>query len=111
MIYCSNFQTISVLQVVEIAVPTWKLVLPEKCKFLNDWCEFIETEFKKAISKDTWDILVDFINQVPDFDKYDDSSAWPTAIDEVCYYCRATLLWAIYKRGGAIVVVERRTLN
>lgn len=35
--------------VIEIAVPTWKLVLKEKCKFVDEWCEFVEQEYKKGL--------------------------------------------------------------
>lgn len=67
----------------EIAVPTWKLLLKDRYKYIDEWCIFIEQEWKKAISKDTWDQFLDFTRQVGDnFEKYDPDGAWPVAVDE-----------------------------
>lgn len=65
----------------EIALPTWKLVLKEKCKYIDEWCSFMESDFKKAVTLDTWNVFLEFINQVTDFAQYDSDSAWPSAID------------------------------
>ena len=64
-------------------MPTWNLILKDKYKKIDEWCEFIQNDFKKAISRDTWDLFLDFINQVNEnFDNFEEDGAWPVAIDE-----------------------------
>lgn len=47
----------------EVAVLGWKCLFHEQHPFhayLGYWVEFLETEYKKAISKDTWNMLLEF---------------------------------------------------
>jgi DCN1-like protein 1/2 len=38
----------------DAAVPTWKLIMQGRYKYLPEWCDFIENVFKKSITLDTW---------------------------------------------------------
>jgi DCN1-like protein 1/2 len=67
---------------VDIAVPTWKMLLAGRYKYIDDWCNFIENDYKKAIQKDTWNLFYDFIQAVGDnLSLYSEDQAWPIAID------------------------------
>jgi hypothetical protein len=42
----------------------WNILLGDRCPFLPLWCDFLtESEKVEAISKDTWYMLYDFIDQ------------------------------------------------
>jgi len=46
------------------------------------WLEYMEARDDIAVSKDTWQMLPDFIRSFDgDFNKHDDQAAWPTIID------------------------------
>ena len=68
----------------DTALAMWQLLLPEtKWPFIEDWCTYIEEHHKRAVSKDTWVQLLDFIRNIsPDFSNYDENGAWPYLIDE-----------------------------
>jgi len=66
----------------EIAVPLWTLLLKDKFFFLEEWCTFVQ-KIGKAISKDTWSLILDFAMTInKDLSNYDDDGAWPIMIDE-----------------------------
>lgn len=74
---------------VDTAIGLWELLLTGKCKFLNQWIEFFRTEKKdvKVISKDTWNMLLELIEQTHgDFNNYVDDGAWPVLIDQFYEY-------------------------
>lgn len=64
----------------DVAVDYWKALLAGKWPHLDAWCTFITEHFKKAISKDTWKQLLDFIGT--DLAAYDPDAAWPLTMDE-----------------------------
>ncbi|KAK9318868.1 Cullin binding-domain-containing protein [Lipomyces orientalis] len=79
----------------DTAVEYWKLLLEDKfpsedlfCK----WITFVTAEHKKAVPKDTWNMLLDFVVNVlgPDngLDSYDAEGAWPSIFDEFVAYLR-----------------------
>ena len=55
-----------------------------KQKFpLDLWCEFVSTQHKKAISKDAWKSLWDFMQSTaPDLSNYSEDEGWPVLMDE-----------------------------
>ncbi|KAF8550649.1 defective in Cullin neddylation protein 1 [Imleria badia] len=47
------------------------------------WLEYMKARDDFAVSKDTWQMLPDFIRSFDgDFSKHDDQAAWPTIIDQ-----------------------------
>jgi DCN1-like protein 1/2 len=68
----------------ETALAMWQLLIPEsKWSYIGEWCSYLEEHHKRAVSKDTWIQLLDFINNISeDFSNYDEDGAWPYLIDE-----------------------------
>jgi hypothetical protein len=64
---------------VDEACAMWSLVF-DKWPLLADWNNFIQTQYKKAISRDVWNMLFDFTQT--DLAKYDANACWPVLIDE-----------------------------
>ena len=80
----------------QTGIALWKMLLDCKFVHLEAWCDYMENEFQKSITKDTWKLLLEFSNQAnEDLSNIDlDNSAWPVVIDEFVEYVRA-------KRGSA----------
>mmetsp|Transcript_10145 Transcript_10145/g.17665 ORF Transcript_10145/g.17665 Transcript_10145/m.17665 type:complete len:248 (-) Transcript_10145:498-1241(-) len=69
----------------ETATGMWQLLLGRVRPWtrLDVWLEFLAKHHNRAISKDTWNQLYDFVQTVkPDFSNYDENSAWPYLLDE-----------------------------
>jgi DCN1-like protein 1/2 len=69
----------------DVAIAMWRLLLAEKFPFIQKWFDFLEKREKRHdISKDTWEMLLDFLNiiQKNGISGYDPNSAWPILIDE-----------------------------
>jgi DCN1-like protein 1/2 len=50
----------------EYAVELWKMTLANRFKHLELWIQFLISKHNRAISKDTWALLIEFIRQVND---------------------------------------------
>lgn len=69
----------------ESAVAYWDLLLAGKFDKLADWNDFIANVYKKSISKDTWNMVLEFANYLnddPALTNYDLEASWPSVIDE-----------------------------
>ena len=73
----------------EVAVAMWRLLFgSHSWPLAGRWCDFVEGEYKRAVSKDAWAQLLDFVETIdPDLSNYDDDgsgggSAWPCMIDD-----------------------------
>lgn len=72
----------------DTAVGMWQLLFAEKqWPLIGHWCQFVQERHSKAISRDTWAQLLDFVNTVePSLSNYDPDGAWPYLIDEFVDY-------------------------
>ncbi|KAK7688773.1 hypothetical protein QCA50_008312 [Cerrena zonata] len=62
---------------------------PEYTKW---WLEFLGQKGGKGISRDTWQMFLDFMRTVDSkFEKYDEESAWPSLIDDFVGYAKERL--------------------
>jgi len=76
---------------IETATAYWGLLLENKFVFLGLWKEFLsgaDGGKRNTIPVDTWNVTLDFVNQVTSFDQYDTEGAWPTLLDEFVEYAR-----------------------
>ncbi|POW07045.1 hypothetical protein PSTT_08582, partial [Puccinia striiformis] len=82
------------------AIPLWELVLPIapgldhkvfKTEYLEWWFDLLRSR-NKSISRDTWNLFLDFVIQLEDrFENYDEMAAWPSLIDDYVTIAREKL--------------------
>ncbi len=73
----------------ETGLAYWELLLRGRFARLDEWKAFVE-EKGRGISRDTWNLLFEFVvgvNQV-DLSDYDEEGAWPVIIDDFVSYAR-----------------------
>ncbi|KAA1068879.1 Scaffold-type E3 ligase [Puccinia graminis f. sp. tritici] len=82
------------------AIPLWELILPLapgldpnvfKPEYLQWWIELLRSR-NKSVSRDTWNLFLDFVVQLEDrFANYDELAAWPSLIDDYVTLAREKL--------------------
>ncbi|KAK9358980.1 Cullin binding-domain-containing protein [Lipomyces starkeyi] len=79
----------------DLAVEYWKLLLEDKFRnedVFSKWITFVTEEHRKAVPKDTWNMLLDFVVNVlgseDGLESYDAEGAWPSVFDEFVAYLR-----------------------
>eukprot|EP00741_Cyanophora_paradoxa_P006891 tig00001049_g6666.t1 len=75
----------------DTAIAVWQLVLKDRFKFLDDWVQFLQEKHSKSISRDSWQLLLQFavqMNADPDLSNFDSDGAWPVLIDEFASWFR-----------------------
>lgn len=75
------------------AICLWYELLSDRCPFLDYWAAFLVDQDKRYISKDCWNIFVDFCREfTQSFAKYDFEGYWPTVTDEFVRFLQANNL-------------------
>ncbi|XBI79612.1 hypothetical protein VPH35_089018 [Triticum aestivum] len=72
----------------ETAIGMWRLLFAERhWPLIDHWCQFLQVRHNKAISRDTWSQLLEFVKTIdPQLSNYDEEGAWPYLIDEFVEY-------------------------
>ncbi|KAI9002341.1 potentiating neddylation domain-containing protein [Gaertneriomyces semiglobifer] len=77
----------------ETAVAFWELLLREKFQHLDLWLQFVQENYGKSISKDTWNQFLEFIRASDEnFSNHDTESAWPVLIDMFVEYAKEKMM-------------------
>lgn len=74
---------------IEMAVILWRLIFTRtEPPILQHWLEFLQKHPDiRGIPKDTWDMFLNFTEQVgDDLTAYDDTEAWPSLFDDFVEY-------------------------
>ncbi|KWU44285.1 defective in Cullin neddylation protein 1 [Rhodotorula sp. JG-1b] len=82
----------------EIAQELWNLLIPLDPassfppEHLAMWITFLTEKGGRAVSKDSWNLFLDFTRTIdPAFKQYDEDAAWPSVIDDFVEYARARI--------------------
>ncbi|CDW52584.1 DCN1 protein 1 [Trichuris trichiura] len=77
---------------VEMAIGYWRLILAGRFFHLDNWCNFLQSARRKPITRDTWNLVLDFSKVIcNDLSNYDTQGAWPTLLDEFVEYMRKNM--------------------
>lgn len=77
---------------IDTAFALWEILLSDKCNFIKDFIEFIQTEKKdqQVIQKDNWMMLYELIETTRgDFKNFVDDGCWNILVEQFGqYYAR-----------------------
>ncbi|OSD00057.1 DUF298-domain-containing protein [Trametes coccinea BRFM310] len=61
-----------------------------KEEYTQWWFEFLEKSGLKGVSKDVWQMFLEFVRTIDSrFEKYDPEAAWPSTIDDFVEFARS----------------------
>ena len=79
-----------------LAIAYWKMLFgispnskpSARFKFFDLWLKFLEERSnQRSITKDTWDLLLEFLTTIKsDFSNYDHDGAWPTWVTKSFFF-------------------------
>ena len=71
----------------EYAEGLWTILMKDKCRFLQDWLDFFESQNTEIIKKDQWDMFYLIVTATKgDFANFVDDGCWASTIDEFNEY-------------------------
>lgn len=74
----------------DVALEMWRILLPPKrWPRIEQWCAFLTEKHNRAVSRDTWSQLLEFILTIDnDLSTHDSAGAWPYLLDDFVDWCR-----------------------
>ena len=73
----------------ETAIAYWTILLADRFKFFDLWCEFLLKYPQRSISEDTWHTFIEFCNMInDDMSNHDASELWPVLIADFVDFAR-----------------------
>ena len=74
----------------EVALAYWGILFQDGFALFPLWKEYMTTQYKRAVTKDTWNLLFDFAATIKtDFSNYDEEGAWPVVLDQFVSWAKA----------------------
>lgn len=74
----------------DVAIQAWRLMLKGRYSLLEEWCVYVQDQYKKPINKDTWEQFLEFTCVVKsDLSNYEVDSSWPVLIDDFTSYMKS----------------------
>ncbi|GMS93037.1 hypothetical protein PENTCL1PPCAC_15212, partial [Pristionchus entomophagus] len=76
----------------DVALIYWKILFKDQFSLLPLWEEYLTTVHKKAVTRDVWNLLLDFLSFTKeDLSDFDEDAAWPSVLDEFVKWARSRM--------------------